>query len=207
MFRRDPRDERFFEYRSRHRGLDEPEVHRSRFRRAPRGFGWARRRDLDDVYSQQAAPRGGGRYDRSGEEGYARGLEQFEASRHGGRAYGRGGLSAWELDQGGVQFGQRPFAYRAEETGPHRGRGPRGYQRSDERIREDVCDCLTEADDVDASNIDVQVTAGTVTLSGTVDGRYAKRRAEDIAESVSGVREVQNQLRQQAADGDPPGGL
>jgi len=32
-------------------------------------------------------------------------------------------------------------------------------------------------------------------LSGTVENREAKRRAEDIAESVSGVSNVQNQLK------------
>jgi hypothetical protein len=41
------------------------------------------------------------------------------------------------------------------------------------------------------------VKDGEVTLSGTVDGRQAKRRAEDIIENVSGVREVHNQLRVQ----------
>ena len=38
---------------------------------------------------------------------------------------------------------------------------------------------------------------GEVTLTGTVDDRQAKRLAEDIAESVSGVREVHNQIRVQ----------
>jgi osmotically-inducible protein OsmY len=69
-------------------------------------------------------------------------------------------------------------------------------------IRDDVCDWLTEAADVDAS-IEVQVAAGVVTLSGAVENRYAKRRAEDLAESVSGVREVQNNLRLRSS-GDAP---
>jgi len=34
--------------------------------------------------------------------------------------------------------------------GPHAGRGPRGYTRSDERIREDICDRLAEHGFVDA---------------------------------------------------------
>ena len=34
-----------------------------------------------------------------------------------------------------------------------------------------------------------------VTIVGTVTDRQAKRLAEDIAESVSGVREVHNQVR------------
>lgn len=41
----------------------------------------------------------------------------------------------------------------------------------------------------------VKVSSGVVTLTGTVDDRNAKRMAEDVAESVSGVQEVQNQLK------------
>jgi hypothetical protein len=91
------------------------------------------------------------------------------------------------------------------EEGGFRGRGPKGYRRSDERIREDVSDRLADAADVDASDIEVAVQDGEVTLSGTVDGRHARRRAEDLAESVSGVRYVQNNLRARRQDrGGPP---
>jgi len=165
---------------------------RYRPRRWQRSFGWARRRDVEDQADQEAAPHGRGRYDRTGEERYARGLEAFDAAyeRPAGRSY-----ASWGLDEGGVEFGSR---YRSRDVlGPYRGRAPRGYQRSDERIREDVCDTLTEADDVDPSQIDVAVVSGTVTLTGTVENRYEKRRAEDLAESVSGVRDVQNHLRLQ----------
>jgi osmotically-inducible protein OsmY len=86
---------------------------------------------------------------------------------------------------------------RTDETRSHSGRGPKGYTRSDERIREDVSDRLTDDWRVDASNIEVTVVIGEVTLSGTVDSRQAKRRAEDCAERVSGVRNVQNNLRVQ----------
>lgn len=79
--------------------------------------------------------------------------------------------------------------------GEHRGRGPRGYQRSDERIREDVSDRLSDDGMVDASDIEVSVRGGEVTLSGTVSSRDQKRRAEDIAEAVSAVTNVQNNLR------------
>lgn len=189
MFRRNPYDERLFEYRSRFRRPEEMDRQMSMSSSRRRGLGWARRRDIDDTYSQQAAPARGGAYDATGEEEYARGLEDFES----GRTYSqheRYASAPWELDQGGVQFGRL-----STQFGPHRGRGPRGYQRSDERIREDVCEWLTEAHDVDASDIEVEVVAGVVTLSGTAENRYAKRLAEDLAESVSGVREVQNNLR------------
>ncbi|WP_204985738.1 BON domain-containing protein [Microvirga pakistanensis] len=80
-------------------------------------------------------------------------------------------------------------------SGPHRGRGPKGYTRSDERIHEDVCERLTEDRFIDASNVEVTVKDGEVTLSGTVASRGLKRRAEDLAELASGVRHVQNNLR------------
>jgi hypothetical protein len=69
----------------------------------------------------------------------------------------------------------------------HRGRGPCGYKRSDDRIREDVNDRLTDDPWIDASDIEVSVSSAEVTLDGTVNNRSDKRRAEDIAESVSGV--------------------
>lgn len=76
-----------------------------------------------------------------------------------------------------------------------RGRGPRGYKRSDDRIREDVCDRLTEDHDVDASDIEVVVQAGEVTLEGTVGERRLKWMAEEIASRCSGVLDVHNHLR------------
>jgi len=82
-----------------------------------------------------------------------------------------------------------------DRTGLHRGRGPKGYKRSDERILEDVCERLTEDRFIDASNIEVTVKDGEVTLSGTVASRGLKHRAEDLAELASGVRHVQNNLR------------
>ena len=84
---------------------------------------------------------------------------------------------------------------RGSQAGPHRGRGPRGYQRSDERIHEDVCERLMEDRFIDASDVEVTVKAGEVTLSGSVTSRGLKRRAEDLAEMASGVTHVQNNLR------------
>ncbi|MBX7174549.1 MAG: BON domain-containing protein [Pyrinomonadaceae bacterium] len=79
--------------------------------------------------------------------------------------------------------------------GQHRGRGPRNYKRSDDRIKEDVNDRLTDYSYLDASDIEVEVSNGEVTLTGTVDSRYSKRIAEDLAEDVSGVTNVENRLR------------
>jgi hypothetical protein len=79
--------------------------------------------------------------------------------------------------------------------GPFTGRGPAGYTRSEDAIREDVCERLTRHGGLDASGIRVRVEEGEVILEGEVDSRHAKRMAEDTAESVSGVREVRSRLR------------
>lgn len=88
-----------------------------------------------------------------------------------------------------------PDAERRREEDQFRGRGPKGYTRSDERIREDVSDRLTDDPGVDASNIEVSVAGGEVTLSGTVTSRNQRRRAEDCTEYVSGVTHIQNNIR------------
>jgi osmotically-inducible protein OsmY len=77
----------------------------------------------------------------------------------------------------------------------HKGKGPRGYQRSEERIKEDVCDRLCDHPAVDATNINIEVSGTEVVLTGTVSSKEEKRRAEDIAEGVSGVRNVENRIR------------
>jgi hypothetical protein len=79
--------------------------------------------------------------------------------------------------------------------GPHSGKGPKGYTRSDDRIREEISDALMAHGDIDASDIEVEVTDGQVTLSGSVDSRETKRAAEDLIEDVQGVADVQNSLR------------
>ena len=77
----------------------------------------------------------------------------------------------------------------------YRGCGPRGYRRSDERILEEICDRMTDDPFLDASEIEVDVKQGEVTLAGSVVSRDQKRRAEDIAERIGGVSDVTNRLR------------
>jgi len=79
--------------------------------------------------------------------------------------------------------------------GPYVGRGPRGYRRSDERIREDVCERFTAHGELDPTDVEVSVRGGEVRLSGTVSTRAQKRLAEDIVDAVFGVAEVHNHLR------------
>jgi hypothetical protein len=74
-------------------------------------------------------------------------------------------------------------------------RNPKNYTRSDERIREDVCDRLAVSHEVDPSEIEVTVSSGEVTLTGIVSNRQMKFVAEEIADDVVGVHDVHNQLR------------
>jgi hypothetical protein len=88
----------------------------------------------------------------------------------------------------------------AGQGGSYAGRGPKGYQRSDERLKEEICERLTADPDVDASEIEVSVQNGEVTLEGTVSTRQMKRGAEDCAEAVSGAQQVHNRLRVESND-------
>ena len=83
----------------------------------------------------------------------------------------------------------------ALQPGPHVGRGPRDYRRSDARILEDVCDRLADDPRVDASEVVVHVQDADVTLEGSVSDRRARRVAEDVAADVPGVRDVFIRLR------------
>ncbi|MBX3016340.1 MAG: BON domain-containing protein [Bdellovibrionaceae bacterium] len=89
-------------------------------------------------------------------------------------------------------WGMRPGAQPQRMN--YRGRGPKGWKRTDESIRDRVCDLLDASPDVDAREIDVSVKDGEVTLKGHVENREAKRRAEDIVGDLPGVTDVHNRL-------------
>ena len=82
----------------------------------------------------------------------------------------------------------------------YRGKGPANYTRSDERIRDDANDRLTDDWHIDASRVEVTVDKGEITLNGTVPSRDQKRHAEDCVEDISGVHHVQNNLRVEDSD-------
>jgi osmotically-inducible protein OsmY len=149
--------------------------------------------------NQQGGNRGHwGDFDRGGQYGGHDRNYDTQSPRFGSesdRNYGRRdyGEQRWGRDQSGWNtqqgFGQQGV------RGPHAGKGPQGFQRSDERVKEMIHEALTDHEHIDATHITVDVKNGEVVLTGTVDDRNAKRLAEDIVERVSGVRDVQNQLR------------
>ncbi len=148
-----------------------------------------------------------GRYEygeRGREPYYQRGFEdrEYREPYYGGRRE-RGAEERGFFERAGDEirswFGDEEAERRRRmdemRRGMYAGRGPRGYRRSDERIREDINDRLTDDWRIDASDVEVTVNNGMVTLTGRVNSREEKRRAEDIAERVSGVTDVSNQLR------------
>lgn len=115
---------------------------------------------------------------------YLYGHPHFQQNQQAGQSLG---TQDWQERQG-AQRG----AFGLQST--HRGRGPQGYTRSDERIREDVCERLSEHHYIDASQIRVEVNDGVVTLEGTVDDRWQKYQTEDLVDATSGVKDIQNRL-------------
>ncbi len=126
--------------------------------------------------------------------------------RYGGRDYDREGWRDSDMRQN--DFGTRNHSddnFRntrwgsdnpeRRERGQHFGKGPKGWRRSDERIREEACEMLYRDSEVDASDIEIKVKEGTLTLSGSVDSRDTKRAAERCVENLSGVEDVHNELR------------
>ncbi len=147
-------------------------------------------------YQSRQSQAGYGR-DRSEDREIVRPTEDSQTRQRGYGTYAGGGDERW--DRQGQSYGDQSYGDQANQgqayQGQHYGRGPKNYQRSDDRIREDVNEQLTYHHDLDATDIEVKAENGEVTLTGTVSDRRQKRMAEDAAEGVRGVKDVHNQLR------------
>ncbi len=149
----------------------------------------------DRYFERRAGGRDRDRYDRDGAYGD---YNPYRAFGSGDRARPREEDRTWfdrARDEVSSWMGDNDALHRRQADGAHRGRGPKGYRRSDERIRDDVNDRLTDDAWLDAQGIEVMVQDAEVTLAGAVRSREDKKRAEAIAETVSGVDHVQNNLR------------
>jgi len=114
----------------------------------------------------------------------------YSASAGGGYPRGRGALA---------------FAHSSVQRAP-RPRGPKGYTRTDERIREDICERLSHPlgrfgasdlsnEHLDVSDVSVQVQGGKVLLEGTVPERRMKHGIEDIVDACPGVQDIDNRIK------------
>jgi len=198
----DERRERDEGYRPRDEGYrwrDEGYGYRptERYGQGQSGYGAGRYED-DRSYSSRNLGYPRGYDDRPPERGLD---ERFDRDRRYGSesGYGQGeeGSRMRGQHQEGGMYGHGPGSWndRSQQRPSHRGKGPASYTRSDERIREAVCEALTDDHDIDATHIDITVRSGEVILGGTVDDRRQKRLAEECAEQITGVKDVQNQLR------------
>jgi osmotically-inducible protein OsmY len=148
----------------------------------------ANRYDRDDYDERNRGEYSGGPFARRGSLGgdYARDTH-------------RGGFGDDYARDSGWSGGGRADQYTRETPLPGpagmRGRGPKNWRPSDERIRDTVNELLTDHDGIDASEMEVTVENAEVTLSGTVGSRWEKRLADDIAHSCRGVVDVHNRLR------------
>lgn len=159
-----------------------------------RGSGWG---DRDQGRWQQGY----------GPQGYGQSQGDWGSSQQGWSNQGYGNRGNYGGGQGGPGgSGTITYAEFWLIPGPHAGRGPRGYQRSGQRIEEDVCERLSQHGQLDASDIQVKVQDGEVTLTGTVGSRQEKRMAEDALDSISGIKDVHNQLRVQQEQTPKQGG-
>jgi len=173
----------------------------------------ARGNEIADNDRSAAGNDGGRRHPEEADE-----LEGYSQGRHGyglspNQNLGQGSYGQPQLGQGGYgqnfnsdQYGNRGRHGGGEGMapgdnphalgpGPHYGRGPKNYRRSDERIAEDINERLTEDALLDASGIHASVSDGVVTLQGSVGSRRMKHRAEDIVDQCRGVDDVRNHIR------------
>jgi hypothetical protein len=194
---------RRYDERARYGGdLDRHGVERGRRGLGTRGFGegpehgrdhshLAGLHDLDDMselrerYQERRRQR-----DYQPRYGHGPGVENMERPLSG---YGTSTTRSEDHELGHGGFIGGGDTWRSGASRPM-GRGPKGYQRSDDRIREDICDRLMTSW-MDAENVDVLVREGEVTLQGMVRSREEKRAIEELAESVLGVKDVHNTLR------------
>jgi hypothetical protein len=145
----------------------------------------------------KASARTSRRYQKHGYRGYGsgfgRGSEGYGGAIHWGRGFAGVGTPGLSSSDALPHFGLlTPEVY---EPGPYRGVPPKGYSRSDHRIRDDICDELTRHPDVDPSRLTVTVRDAEVTIEGAVDALWARRLVDAIASECVGVRQVHNRLR------------
>ena len=72
--------------------------------------------------------------------------------------------------------------------------GARLRRKPDDSLAQEIHEILIADPELDATDVEVVVEGGAVTLSGEVEHPDAKFLAEELTESVAGVRLVHNRL-------------
>jgi hypothetical protein len=118
------------------------------------------------------------------------------ADTYGTVAPGRYGVHGYSSSPG------YPGSYPPESRMPMEAVGQRQPARTaataaadaDERLRELICERLTEDPGINASDITLEVNAGRVTLTGSVDSNHTRYEVEQCVENC-GALDVRNELR------------
>jgi hypothetical protein len=85
----------------------------------------------------------------------------------------------------------KPMHFQRES---YRGQGPSNYRPTDERIRERLCEVLTDHGDIDASSFALEVDCGIVKLEGNVRDEAMKDRLLATVQDIHGVVGVVDRL-------------
>ncbi len=171
---------------------------------------------FDSARSYSAEPGWGPGYGERRHDAPSRDSNYYgQGQRHEGGAYGErwrhAGSSGMQHEYGRAGAGSGNYGYEGRYgfqgslpggegySGPHRRhefRGPKGYQRSDERLKEDISERLMAMGHyVDSSDVSVDVKDGKVTLEGTVPERRMKHAIEDVVDDCMGVKDIDNRIR------------
>jgi len=107
------------------------------------------------------------------------------------------GMMGTQTSQTGRGYGGMQASWGQSELSRSR-KGPKNYARSDERIREMVCERLVEEPGIDVSEVSINVKNGCVELEGTVPSRQMRHRIEDVVDECWGVQDIENRIRVQS---------
>jgi osmotically-inducible protein OsmY len=145
------------------------------------------RSSADDIHYSRECSMGPNDYNDTSFSNSKRSMSRYERARFSGANQGNYGKQMG-------QFGGNWSAY----SGPHAGKGPKGWKSSDDRIYEEVCQILEQRGDIDPSEVEIKVSNGEVTMEGTVSDRTSKRRLDEAIDQVSGIKDVHNRVRVKA---------
>jgi osmotically-inducible protein OsmY len=140
---------------------------------------------------------GQSQYGQREQGGYGGGARQQQYGRqYESQSFDQPYPPGFQGESGSSQRSQSGFGREGYSAGGlHRGKGPKGYTRSDDRLKEVICEKLTDDPMIDASEVSIEVTGQTVKLTGTVDDRSTKYEIEELVERCGGVKDIDNQLR------------
>jgi hypothetical protein len=108
--------------------------------------------------------------------------------------YGDGPDEDWSAAASKASLGAAPGIRRGPKPAPKYPPGPKGYQRTDQRMREDICDQLMRTGHIDSSDVTVEVSGATVQLAGSVPVRWMKHVIENLADACPGVQDIENRI-------------